>query len=151
MFSCATRLECSMLTGRCLCGASTYEIDGDPIVVAHCHCADCQRLSGSGHSTGAMFAESGVRMKGSIARYDLVSEAGNFVTRLFCATCGSPLFGKNSGMPGFITATAGTLDQSETLSPELVIFARNRRAWDALDPSLPTFQGQPPWKPAEGS
>ena len=49
-----------MLTGRCLCGACAYEIEGEPVVVAHCHCLDCQRLSGAGHSTGAMFAESNI-------------------------------------------------------------------------------------------
>jgi hypothetical protein len=69
---------------------------------------------------------------------------------LFCAACGSPLFGKNSGMPGFITATAGTLDQSETLSPQVAIFARNRRAWDVMDTSLATFEAQPAWQPTEG-
>lgn len=132
-----------MLTGRCLCGDCTYEIDGDPVVVAHCHCSDCQRLSGAGHTTGAMFAEAGVRMGGPIASYVLVSEAGNQVTRMFCRGCGSPLFGRNSGMPGFITATAGTLDQSEGLSPQVAIFARNRRSWDRMDSGLATFEAQP--------
>ena len=140
-----------MLTGRCLCGACTYEIDGEPVVVAHCHCADCQRLSGAGHTTGAMFAESGVRMKGAISTYEMTSGAGNVVTRLFCANCGSPLFGRNSGMPGFVTATAGTLDQSETLSPTVAIFARNRRPWDTMDPSLSSFEAQPAWTPTDGS
>ena len=44
-----------MLTGRCLCGECSYAIEGQPVVVAHCHCRDCQRLSGAGHTTGAMF------------------------------------------------------------------------------------------------
>jgi len=48
-----------MRTGKCLCGACSYKIEGDPIIVAICHCADCQRLSGAGHSTGAMYKESG--------------------------------------------------------------------------------------------
>ena len=139
-----------MRTGRCLCGKSTYAIEGDPVIVAHCHCEDCQRLSGAGHTTGAMFPESGVRMNGPIASFELVSEAGNQVTRLFCATCGSPLFGKNSAMPGFITATAGTLDRSEELSPQVAIFARNRRPWDAMDSALATFDAQPAWKPTSG-
>ncbi|MEX2209255.1 MAG: hypothetical protein WEF50_23810 [Myxococcota bacterium] len=32
-----------MLRGRCLCGSVVYEIDGVPVVVAHCDCRDCQR------------------------------------------------------------------------------------------------------------
>jgi hypothetical protein len=95
-----------------------------------------------------MFPESAVRIEGPVATYELVSEAGNKVTRLFCPACGSPLFGKNSGMPGFITATAGTLDQSDNLSPQVAIFARSRRSWDLMDPALATFEAQPAWKHA---
>ena len=35
------------ITGRCLCGAVTYSVDADPVVQAACHCADCQRQTGS--------------------------------------------------------------------------------------------------------
>jgi hypothetical protein len=139
-----------MLTGRCLCGACRYEIAGDPIVVAHCHCRDCQRLSGAGHTTGAMFAEDGVTLSGEPATYSLASEAGHTVTRLFCGACGSPLFGKNSWMPGFMTVSVGTLDAPGVVSPQVVIFARTRPEWDVMDTALPTFEAQPDWKPADG-
>lgn len=136
-----------MWTGRCLCGACAFTIAGDPIVVAHCHCLDCQRLSGAGHTTGAMFAEAGVTITGEPATYELTSDAGNTVTRLFCGACGSPLFGKNTGMPGVMTVSAGALDAPDGLAPQVVVFARTRRAWDVMDPALPTFDGQPAWKP----
>lgn len=138
-----------MLTGRCLCGAISYEIDGDPVVVAHCHCRDCQRLSGAGHTTGAMFPDAGIRLRGEPASYSLTSEAGNTVERLFCGRCGSPLFGRNTGMPGFMTVSLGTLDPSDGLTPQAAIFARSRRSWDVMDPTLPTFDVQPGWKPAD--
>lgn len=136
-----------MLTGRCLCGAISYEIDGDPVVVAHCHCLDCQRLSGAGHTTGAMFPEAGVRLNGEPATYSTKSEAGNTVERLFCGRCGSPLFGRNTGMPGFMTVSLGTLDSPDRLTPRVAIFARTRRRWDVMDSTLPTFDAQPEWKP----
>jgi hypothetical protein len=139
-----------MRTGRCLCGRCSYEIDGEPVVVAHCHCLDCQRLSGAGHTTGAMFPESGVRLWGATATYELASEAGNTVIRTFCPVCGSPLFGRNSGMPGFMTVSVGTLDQSDDLAPQVAVFARTRRTWDVMDQGLATFEGQPAWRPADG-
>src|SRR5690242_13092077 len=137
-----------MRTGRCLCGRCAYEIAGEPVVVAHCHCLDCQRLTGAGHSTGAMFAEAGIRLEGPVASYSMASEAGNEVTRLFCGNCGSPLFGKNTGMPGFMTVMMGTLEEPE-LAPQVVVFARSRRSWDVMDETLPTFEAQPEWAPSD--
>lgn len=139
-----------MRTGRCLCGGCTYEIDGEPVVVAHCHCLDCQKGSGAGHSTGAMFAQADVRLTGTVSSYAMQSEADSTVTRLFCGTCGSPMFGSNTAMPGFMTVSLGTLDVSEDLKPQVVIFARTRRAWDVMDLSLATYDAQPGWKPGNG-
>lgn len=136
-----------MREGRCLCGAVTYEIDGDPVVVAHCHCTDCQRLSGAGHTTGAMFPADGVRLRGAVSEFLLKSAAASVVTRTFCPKCGTPLFGRNTRMPGFMTVSVGTLDDPNSVSPQVVIFARTRRHWDAMDGALPTFDAQPDWNP----
>lgn len=140
-----------MLTGRCLCGACSYEIDGDPIVVAICHCTDCQRFSGAGHSTGAMYPKYRIRLSGQPATYAMKSAAGNTVTRLFCGNCGSALFGKNSGMPDVMTVTMGTLDSSDGLSPVVEIFTRTRREWDRPNPTIQSFDTQPGWKPDDGT
>jgi hypothetical protein len=94
-----------------------------------------------------MFAESGVSIAGNPASFTLISEAGNIVTRLFCGKCGSPLFGSNSGMPGFLTVTLGTLDTPDALTPTVAVFARTRPNWDVIDPSVSSFDGQPGWKP----
>lgn len=134
-----------MRSGRCLCGDCTYEIDGDPVVVAACHCVDCQRLSGAGHTTGAVFPEAAVRINGNLSRYTLKSDAGNTVTRLFCGRCGSPLFGMNTGMPGFLNVMLGTLDSSEVLTPQVAIYARSKRTWDCA--AAQEFDTQPGWKP----
>jgi hypothetical protein len=136
-----------MISGKCLCGACSYTIEGEPVVVAHCCCLDCQRQSGCGHTTGAMFAETGIHIAGEPATHTLTSEAGNQVTRLFCRTCGSPLFGKNSGMPGFLTVTLGTLDEPDRLTPQVAIFTRSRRHWDVIDLGANAFEAQPSWKP----
>jgi hypothetical protein len=140
-----------MLTGRCLCGACAFTIEGEPIVVAHCHCLDCQRLSGAGHTTGAMFQEAGIEITGEPSTYELMSEAGNTVTRLFCGGCGSPLFGKNSGMTGVMTVSVGVLDDPDALTPQVAVFARSRRHWDLMDPALATFEAQPAWNPEDAA
>ena len=139
-----------MREGRCLCGAVTYEIEGDPVVVAHCHCTDCQRVSGAGHATGAMFAAEQVQVRGAVAEFELESEAKSTVTRTFCPKCGTPLFGRNTRMVGFLTVSVGTLDDPDSVTPQVAVFARTRRRWDFADSALPTFDAQPEWKPEDG-
>ena len=121
------------------------------MVVAHCHCKDCQRVSGAGHTTGAMFATTQFTITGSFAEYALESNAGNQVTKVFCPTCGSPIFGRNDGMEGFVTVSLGTLDDSSTFKPEVVIFASNKKTWDIMSDTLPTFLAQPEWSPENAS
>lgn len=134
-------------TGRCLCGAVAFEATGAPIVVAHCHCNDCQRVTGAGHSTGAMFPLERFKISGPVGEHKLKSDAGNEVTRVFCPTCGSPILGRNTAMPGFVTISLGTFDDSSMFVPGVTIFARNRKPWDAMDAAVPTFDAQPQWRP----
>jgi hypothetical protein len=136
-------------SGGCLCGAVRYEVEGPPLVVAHCHCNDCQRGSGTGHSTGAMFPADTMRLTGPVTEFTVKSDNGNQVTRVFCPACGSPVLGRNSGMEGYLTIALGTLDDSSGFEPQVVVFARSRKPWDIMDESLPTFDAQPNWKPGD--
>jgi len=133
--------------GRCLCGAVQYDVEGPPRIVAHCHCVDCQRLTEAGHSTGAMFPVDRFRMTGKVAQFKLRSDNGNEVTRVFCPACGSPIFGRNTAMEGFLTVSLGTVDDSSGFKPDVAIFARNRKPWDVIDESIQTYDAQPGWKP----
>ena len=133
--------------GRCLCGDVRYMATGAPVIVAHCHCEDCQRLTGSGHSTGAMFPDDRFEITGVVGEYKLKSDNGNVVTRVFCPSCGSPLYGRNTGMEGFITLSLGTMNDSAAFKPEVTVFARNCKPWDIVDESTETFDAQPLWDP----
>ena len=134
--------------GRCLCGAVRFMAIGRPVVVAHCHCTDCQHLTGTGHSTGAMFPVARFDLQGDVREFALRSDAGNAVTRVFCPACGSPILGRNTGMPGFVTVSLGLLQDSSAFAPDVAVFARSRRAWDAMDAGVPTYVAQPDWRPA---
>jgi len=135
--------------GRCLCGAITYTVSGKPKIVAHCHCEDCQRLSGTGHLPGAMYSIDQFQLSGEVAEYKLKSHNDTEVTRVFCRNCGSPILGKNTGMPGFVTITLGTLVDSTKFKPEVAIFSRNKKQWDTMNDSLMVFETQPDWKPED--
>ncbi|WP_108879556.1 GFA family protein [Anderseniella sp. Alg231-50] len=133
--------------GGCHCGSIRYQATGNPVIVAHCHCEDCQRLSGTGHATGAMFAAENFQLEGRLSEYTLAAENGNQVTKAFCPNCGSQVLGRNSGSPSHVTVSLGTMDDSSMLEPQVAIFARNRKPWDMMDETIATFDDQPAWKP----
>ena len=135
--------------GGCLCGSVRYEATGRPVIVAHCHCINCQKTGGSGHSTGGMFRDDQLRLSGNTAEYNYKADSGNEVTKVFCPACGSSILGRNTGTEGFPTITLGTLDDSSQFEPQVTIYARNRQPWDIMDERLPTFDAQPEWKPSE--
>lgn len=134
-------------SGKCLCGAVTYVAIGKPLVVAQCHCDECRRLSGTGHTIGAMFPSINVELNGAMSKFEYVSGKASRVSKAFCSQCGSPIFGTNSRMPDHLTLSLGTMDEAAWLSVEVVIFARDKQHWDQLGPNVMSFDTQPDWKP----
>jgi hypothetical protein len=41
----------SILTGGCLCAAVRWECEAQPMSGGHCQCRDCQKNTGTGHSS----------------------------------------------------------------------------------------------------
>lgn len=138
-------------SGKCLCGNITYVVEGQPVVVAQCHCAECQRLSGTGHTVGAMFLASAVtlnvKLSGKLSEFKYTSAKGSEVTKAFCAGCGSAIYGKNSRMPDHLTLTLGSMDDSSKLDVEVVIFERDKQHWEQPGQEVMKFATQPDWKP----
>jgi hypothetical protein len=94
-----------------------------------------------------MFPSDRVQLRGETAEFALTSDSGNRVTRVFCPRCGSPILGRNTGMPGFVTLSLGAFEDSSDLEPEVAIFTRSRRHWDVLADTVQSFERQPGWRP----
>lgn len=136
-------------SGRCLCGAVIYEVDGQPIVVAQCHCDECRRLSGTGHTVGAMFSSEAVTLTGKLNEFKYMSDKNSEVTKAFCARCGSPIYGTNTRIPDHLTLTLGTMDDTIGLDVQVVIFERDKQHWEQLGQDVMSFAAQPDWKPED--
>ncbi len=113
----------AQFTGGCLCGAVRYEIIGDPVRVAHCHCVDCRRATGSSFATNAFFKEDDlVVLQGTTKAYSHTADSGNTMTKEFCPECGSQLFGSGSGNQGIRTVKVGTIDDASAIQPQIEVF-----------------------------
>ena len=79
-----------MQKGHCLCGSVQYEFDETQVGMAlHCHCKDCQRVTGSGKATVIMFPQDAVNIDGEYKTFASRGFDGSHVNRGFCPTCGS--------------------------------------------------------------
>jgi hypothetical protein len=135
-------------TGRCLCGAVTYTINSAPVRMAHCHCKDCQRSSGTGHMPLAFFNQDGVAIRGETTSFAATADSGNVATRHFCPICGSRVFSTNSGRPGIVGFAVGCADDNSWFSPAAVVYSKRRQEWDSTPEDIPNFEQMPPPPPA---
>lgn len=131
-------------TGGCLCGAVRYTCSAEPQMAGHCHCEDCRRSSGTGHSSHLGVPEASVALEGATKGYARAADSGNVVTRHFCPNCGAALFSANSAMPGMMFLRASSLDDLEVFKPQMHVYTSRAASWDARREDLPAFEIMPP-------
>jgi hypothetical protein len=134
-------------SGQCLCGAVRISVKGTPVRMAQCHCKDCQRASGTGHASNAIFNASDVKVTGETKGYTVTADSGSAYTRYFCPVCGGRIFGTHTGRPGMVIVPVGTLSDSSWFVPQAVLYTRNRPVWDITTDSVPNFEAMLPAAP----
>lgn len=135
------------LKGGCFCGAIRYEVTADPIMAGYCQCTTCQKDSGAGHAALMMFPKGAIKMSGTAKEHQRQADSGNTVTHGFCANCGSPIYGRTTGMADGMAINAGSLDDPGAFAPQFIVYTSSGRGWDKLDPALARFERMPPMAP----
>jgi hypothetical protein len=103
------------LSGKCLCGAVSFEGEGDGHFHA-CHCAMCRAWSG-GPVLGARLELTALRGDAAMRAY----ASSGWGERVFCGECGSHLFWRMAD-GSMVFAFAGALDQADELTLTMEIF-----------------------------
>jgi len=133
-----------LLTGGCLCGAVRYGLRGPALFVSQCCCKDCQKATGTGHTTIIGVHQNQLEIRaGTPKTYLSKGASGGNVIRHFCGHCGGRLYTSGT-LPGeVVMVQAGSLDDPNRITPESVIYVKDALAWDCFDPILPRFPGLP--------
>lgn len=132
------------MNGSCHCGAIKYELDGEPLTHALCHCKDCRRCAGAPMVGWAMFPTNAVKVVQGTAKIYKSSEHGR---RYFCADCGTGLFYTNDViLPGITDVQSATFDSPDALPARVQIQVADRISWMATAHELPSFDRYPPPK-----
>lgn len=128
------------LGGRCHCGAITYEVVGDPVYHAMCHCSDCRRSSGAPAVTWALFPKDAVTIAGA----PKVRASSELARRHFCPDCGTGLFYTNDTVfPGMIDVQSATLDDPGAIPLQVHVQTAERIDWMTTAHTLPEFERYP--------
>lgn len=126
------------MSASCACGAVTVSVRGTVLSMIMCACNDCQRATGTGHATIAIFGRDSVGVEGETRSFGVIADSGATLTRHFCPICGTPLFGVSSRREDRINLPVGLFGgQSDWFAPTQVIFSRTSRAWDLFPGHLP--------------
>jgi predicted N-acetyltransferase YhbS len=135
--------EAHPLTGRCLCAAVRFEIDGRLGPVLYCHCSQCRRASGSAFATNASVRARYLRFtNGRDAIREYESTPGKF--RAFCSRCGSPLYSRLASDPESFRIRLGTLDGDPGRRPLWHFWVGSKAVWHAITDAHPQYMGDTP-------
>ncbi len=126
-----------MLQGRCLCGGVEYQVDGEPTLMAHCHCTRCQRSGGASNATVVAVKPEDYRVVQGVELLNKYDEKG-FTSRVSCSRCGSSLY------HGDIFIEAGTLTTDPGLRPTMHIMVEYKAPWHEITDGLPQHAEWPP-------
>ncbi len=122
-----------MQTGRCECGAVTFEVTGLRDTVTFCHCSQCRRTSGHfWASTHAAFTNVTFSRDDGLHWY----ASSDFAKRGFCQNCGSSLFYRMNDEDG-IGIAAGCIDDPHDLTPGKHIFCADKGTYYEIAADAP--------------
>ena len=132
--------------GGCVCGAVRFRASGEPLRVTVCHCAWCQRRTGSAFGIEVVFNDDQVALAGeNIASYRHVSdESGRWLDISFCSRCGGNLGFSLEAAPGIRTLPAGAFDDPAWVHTKRTkfrhVYVRSQRDWSELSSDVEVYE-----------
>ena len=127
--------------GGCHCGAIRYQVSGDPVFSAVCHCHDCRANSGAVAVAWISFPATALAViRGRTVEY----ASSENVQRHFCGTCGTGLFYFNEEfLPGLVDIQLTTFDHAADIPPQMHLQMAEALPWEDQLGLLPRFDRYP--------
>jgi len=130
--------------GGCQCGKVRYRFEGEPIVLTVCHCAECQRQSGSAFGMSLTVRKQDFRLlSGELKTFTRSADSGRLVHCAFCPECGTRIYHQPEYRKESINIKPGTLDDTSWLAPSLQVWTVRKHAWVTLTGEIAEMERQP--------
>ena len=116
------------ISGGCLCGAVTYEVENDFKRFYFCHCQQCRKITGSAHASNLFTRPDAIKWTAGEEHKKQFNYPDRDFTVVFCSECGSglPFVTKNGKT---LLVPAGSLDTEPNIQPNDNIFWAERASW----------------------
>jgi hypothetical protein len=129
------------LTGKCFCGAVSYEVADEFLYAANCHCSNCRRTTGSAFKPFAGIERDKFQLAVNNDRLLIYGDASGHDAH--CGRCGSLLYSLvRDG--GYVHIPMGTLVNEPTIRPNAHIFVGSKAKWFTITDDLPQYDGHVP-------
>ncbi|WP_163714110.1 GFA family protein [Mangrovibacterium lignilyticum] len=129
-------------TGSCLCGAVTFEIEGDFQSLFLCHCSRCRKDTGSAHAANLFSTTASIQWLSGEDKVKTYRLPESRHAKAFCTECGSAL-PKTQGGSKLLVVPAGCLNSDVPIKPLAHIFLDSKANWDSELEKVPTFDQLP--------
>jgi len=127
--------------GGCACGRLRYRLKAAPMFVHCCHCADCQRQTGSAFVINALIETSQVEvLSGATAGVAVPTDSGRPHVIHRCPTCQTAIWSHYGGRDALSFVRVGTLDRPAEAPPNVHIYTRSKLPWVVLPDGVPAFE-----------
>lgn len=127
--------------GGCQCGEIRYQLVGEPLMTALCHCAMCRRAHSAPAVAWAMYSAEQFSLTGaSLNQYASSDDA----ERGFCGNCGTQITFTADFLPGLVDVAIGSLDMPNEVPVQMHIWHSKHLSWFEVSDQLPRHQELPP-------
>jgi hypothetical protein len=124
--------------GSCLCRGVRYAIEGELGDFGYCHCTSCRKASGSAHGANAGIDRSRFHLlSGAELLREYESSPGKL--RVFCGTCGSPMYAYLTSSRDVLRVRLGSLDTPFAKRPLAHTWVSDKATWEPIDDAVPQF------------
>ena len=132
-----------MQSGSCLCGAVRFEVQEPLPPIQLCHCTDCRKAQGTAFAANVPVSTASlIWLSGQDHLRAYESSPGK--ERVFCPTCGSPIFSRRPDTPGVVRLRAGILNAPTDLTLGFHFYTADKADWWEIEGDLPRYPRDKP-------
>ncbi|MCE7998028.1 MAG: GFA family protein [Rhodobiaceae bacterium] len=130
--------------GGCYCGELRYEVEGDALFKAQCHCRECQYISGGSPNVTMGMPESAFKYTKGTPKSFKRTDIDPAVTREFCGNCGTSMLSRAPGAPGMVLLKVGSMDDPKLFEgPQVAIYTCDAQDFHMIPEGVASFDRLP--------